>query len=72
LQGTVDNFRDGLAAEMFIFESRPSLGSLSEVKGACYHHLDLALIDQFRDLLQLGAIWLRGVPADAREWRHLR
>jgi hypothetical protein len=51
LQGSIDDSQDDLAAEMFIFESRLSLGSFSEMKDACDHHLDLALIDQFRDLL---------------------
>ncbi len=58
--GLIHDFQNDLAADMVLLE-----GCLAKLKGARDHHLDLALVDQVRDLLQLSAVRLRGVAADA-------
>lgn len=63
--GLIHDFQNDLAADMVLLEGCLRFCGLAKLKGARDHHLDLALIDQVRDLLQLSAVRLRGVTGSA-------
>ncbi|TCR78669.1 hypothetical protein EV561_11743 [Rhizobium sp. BK376] len=52
--GLIHDFQNDLAADVVLLEGCLRFCGLAKLKGARDHHLDLALIDQVRDLLQLS------------------